>query len=222
LGWNLRNENYFIGANAYWMEYMDELVSTGVVDNWGRPVDGNVPKTRHIGIELQFSAVLIKGSSGILKFGANTTLSRNRIVEFDYKTSNGDKISFKDNPISGFPDFMANFNLSYILEDFYTGLNCKYVGGFRTDNYGDLLNTPAIQSQLASDYNTYTDNKVEPYFVFNADLSYTFRNVLSLQSLKVQAKVNNILNNLYATYGIGKTFFPAAERNFMIGLELGF
>ena len=84
-----------------------------------------------------------------------------------------------------------------------------------------MITGNAIQSHLATTANIYKDNKVDAYFLLNLDLSYTFRDILSLQSLKIQAKVNNVLNQLYAAYGIGKTYFPAAERNFFIGLELG-
>jgi iron complex outermembrane receptor protein len=33
---------------------------------------------------------------------------------------------------------------------------------------------------------------------------------------------NNVFDNLYSAYAIGKEFFPAAERNFIAGIQLGF
>ncbi|MFH1051360.1 MAG: TonB-dependent receptor [bacterium] len=221
LGWNMKAEDFNIGINAYWMEYFDELVSTGIVDIWGRPVDGNVPRTRHAGVELQGAYILMKNSFGKLNLSANMTYSNNRIVEFDFITNALDTISLEGNPVGGFPDLMANIRLSYSNDDFYCSLLGKYIGGFRTDNYGDLISDQRIQTHLANDWDVYIDNKLDAYFVLNADFSYTFRDVLTLPSLKIQAKVNNLLNNLYAAYGIGKAFFPAAERNFIIGIEMG-
>lgn len=221
IGWNLKTEIFTLGLNAYWMEYFDELVSTGIVDIWGRPVDGNVPRTRHAGIEFQGTAVLLKNTFGEIKLSANATFSQNKIVEFDFITNALDTISLAGNPVGGFPDLMANFRLSYSKNEFYCSLLGKYVGGFRTDNYGDLIEDTRIQTHLANEWNIYIDNKLDAYFVIDADFSYTFKNILSLPSLKIQAKVNNVLNNLYAAYGIGKTFFPAAERNFIIGIEMG-
>ncbi|MFC2130130.1 TonB-dependent receptor [Bacteroidota bacterium] len=221
LGWNYRTESYNISVNGYWMEYFDELVSSGIVDIWGRPVDGNIPRTRHIGLELQGSAVLFNNSSGLLKLSTNATFSNNRIVEFDFVTNTGDLVSLADNLIAGFPDIMGAVRLSYALGKFYCALSGRYVGEFRTDNYGNMISDSVIQTHLANDWNVYIDNKVDAYFLMNADISYTFEKILSLQTLKIQAKANNLLNELYAAYGIGKTFFPAAERNFFIGIELG-
>ncbi len=221
LGWNYRTPDYFINLNGYWMEYFDELVSGGVVDIWGRPIDGNVPRTRHAGIEIQGGVTLIDEPFGRVNLSGNATLSANRIIEFDFVTNAGDTVSLADNHIAGFPDEMGNIRLSYQREDFYCSLLGQYVGGFRTDNYGDLITDERIQTHLANNWNIYKDNKVEPYFILNADLSYTFRDVLTLRTLKIMAKANNILNNLYASYGIGKAFFPGAERNFFVGIELG-
>jgi iron complex outermembrane receptor protein len=221
LGWSMKSKDFNLGLNFYLMEYYDELVSTVIVDIWGRPVDGNVPRTRHAGLEFQVTSLLFKNSYGQLNLSANATYSRNKIIEFDFITNNLDTVSLAGNPVGGFPDLMANVRLSYTLEDFYCSLLGKYVGGFRTDNYGDLIRDERIQTHLANDWNVYVDNELNAYFVLNADFSYTFRNILSLPSLKIHAKVNNVLNNLYAAYGIGKAFFPAAERNFIIGIELG-
>lgn len=221
VGWNLKEENFNIGLNFYWMEYFDELVSTGIVDIWGRPIDGNVPRTRHIGVEFQGTALLMKNSSGEIKLSANATYSQNKIVEFDFITNAMDTISLEGNPVGGFPDLMANLRLSYSKDDFYFSLLGRYVGEFRTDNYGDLISDVRIQTHLANEWNVYVDNKLDAYFVIDADLSYTFKNILTLPSLKIQAKVNNVFNNLYAAYGIGKAFFPAAERSFVLGIELG-
>jgi iron complex outermembrane receptor protein len=32
--------------------------------------------------------------------------------------------------------------------------------------------------------------------------------------------VNNIFDNLYSAYAIGQEFFPAAERNFIAGIQI--
>jgi iron complex outermembrane recepter protein len=221
LGWNLRQEKFNIKANAYWMEYFDELASTGIVDIWGHPVDGNVPRSRHIGLELQSTALLMSNKTGKLMLSANATLSSNKIIEFDFVTSLLDTVSLEGNSIAGFPDIMGGFRLSYQYENLYTSVSGRYVGEFRTDNFGDMISEKVIQDHLSNDWNVYRDNVNEAYFLLNADLSYTFRNILSLQTLKLQLKINNILNKLYSAYGIGKTFFPAAERNIFIGLELG-
>ena len=41
------------------------------------------------------------------------------------------------------------------------------------------------------------------------------------KDLQLFIQVNNLFDNLYASYGIGKEFFPAAERNYLFGIKLG-
>ena len=38
---------------------------------------------------------------------------------------------------------------------------------------------------------------------------------------KFIVQVNNIFDNLYSAYAIGKEFFPAAERNWLAGIQVG-
>lgn len=221
-GATYRDTKYFVSANAYAMLYSDELVKSGKLDLFGDPVVGNAPKTEHIGIELQASALVMNCAAGKLTASANMTVSSNKIVEFDFLTDEGEKISLKDNPIAGFPDFMAAFRIGYEWESLYFGLTCKHVGQYRTDNYGDLILTnEKLKAQMSSDFEGYyADNTLDAYTVFNADLSYTFKNVLSFNSVRFQLQVNNLTNLLYAAGAEGKEFFPAAERNVFLGIEV--
>jgi len=144
LGGAYKNDNYSFNINLYWMNYNDELVKSGALDIFGNPIDGNAPHTLHFGLELQASAVILKGNAGNVYVSANATFSKNKIIDYNYITSNGGVISLKDNPISGFPDAMANLQLRYTKNDFYISLLGKFVGSYRTDNYGDFLTTNNI------------------------------------------------------------------------------
>jgi hypothetical protein len=42
-----------------------------------------------------------------------------------------------------------------------------------------------------------------------------------VRELKLRFQANNILNSLYNAGAEGKDFFPAAERNFYLGVEIG-
>jgi iron complex outermembrane receptor protein len=84
----------------------------------------------------------------------------------------------------------------------------KYVGNFYTDNFGDISGI--------TDY----DNKLDAYFVSNVLVSYQFKANPVLNNVKVFLQVNNIFDNLYAAYGSGREFFPAAERYITVGVKL--
>ncbi len=220
LGWTYRDPNYYLNTNFYWMEYFDELVKSGRLDIFGSPITGNAPRTRHFGLEIVGSYQRELGSAGIIKLSGNATLSRNQIIEYDYITADGTEVSLADNPIAGFPDFMAYLSLAYQTGDFHTSIGMKHVGEFRTDNFGDMLQiNEAIQNDLTGDY--YYDNLLESYTVFNMNISYTFKDILSFKSMKMHGQINNMFDKLYAAGGEGKEFFPAAERNFFFMVELG-
>ena len=67
----------------------------------------------------------------------------------------------------------------------------------------------------------YSDNVNDAYF--NADMmaSYKFCLFNSLTDSKIYFQVNNIFDKLYSANAIGGEFFPAADRNFLVGMEVG-
>ncbi|MFP4369202.1 MAG: TonB-dependent receptor [Candidatus Kapaibacterium sp.] len=220
LGWGFQGRNYGFGANIYWMEFMDELVKSGQLDIFGAPIDGNAPRTRHYGLELTAAANIANSVSwGRLWADGNLTLSKNEIIEFHYATDAGDLISLEGNSIAGFPDLMGNLRINYQIGELYASILMKHIGEFRTDNFGDQLTGEAIQEDLGSEF--YTDNIVDAYTVFNADLAYTFRDLFGARSFRIHAQIFNLTNLLYAQSGEGREFFPAAERTIFIGFELG-
>ncbi|HPD33365.1 MAG TPA: TonB-dependent receptor, partial [Candidatus Kapabacteria bacterium] len=137
-----------------------------------------------------------------------------------YYIDNENYISLKDNPIAGFPDVLANFTLTYSIKNFYFSFSSNYVGESRTDNFGDLLTqNQLLKASLGNGY--YADNVLDPYFIANLDVSYTFNDIFGIRSLTLQGKINNLFNKLYAGGGQGKEFFPGAERNGFLGVEFG-
>jgi iron complex outermembrane receptor protein len=98
------------------------------------------------------------------------------------------------------PDKLANITLDYKSdENFGVFVYGKYVG----KQYIDKNNT--------------TDIAIDPYILVN--LNGWFR----IGQIKVSAKINNIFDTLYATYGYnyyGGYYWPGATRNFSISLQL--
>ncbi len=223
LGYTFRNEHFYFNANGYWMEYFDELVKSGQLDINGNPVDGNAPRTRHAGLELQGAYTYNISSSQRLKLSANATISRNEILEYDFNTITGETVSLKGNSITGFPGLMGNARLSYYVNDLYLSLSVRHIGEFRTDNFDDMINDERIRQHLINDpagYGYYADNTLDSYTLFNADAAYTFRNFMGAKSLRVHIQAMNLFNELYAAGGEGKEFFPGAELSLFIGFGL--
>ncbi len=218
LGWRYRSDRVTASANVFWMEFFDALVKSGRVDIFGAPIDGNAPRTRHIGIELETAAELLRSSQwGTLTAGITATLSRNRIVEYTYYTDAGTALSLNGNPVAGFPERLLSGFLRYQRGNIQAQLLLRHVGKFYSDNFGDKLAEYAAQDPTVADYR---DNVVDPYTVVDADLRWSIPNVLGLRNAVLRLQVNNLFNALYAAGAEGRHFFPGAERFIFVGVDL--
>ena len=194
LGTSYTTSSVHASADMYWMEFTDELVENGQLDIFGQAVTGNAQRTRHIGFEFDGMTAL----NNALTISGNFTLSHNRLIH--YSTVNGSSIiSLDGNPIAGFPDFLANVRLTY-HNDVVTGsLITKYVGPFYTDNF---------KSEA---------NKNNDYTVFNIELLYRLPRIINSEFI-LRAEIRNLFDRLYFANGIGNSFYPAAERNYLLGI----
>ena len=215
LGTTISDQNFSVTMNLFYMLFNDEIVKSGQLDRFGAPVTGNVDRTVHAGVELSFILKLLKNKFEII---GNGTISRNTIEDGDYYLDADDFINLNGNRIAGFPDYLSNLSLVYNYAGWYIRLSGKYVGEFFSDNYDDNLNT---YLQEFPGFVSYTDNVNDAYFTSEFFISYKFPIINALTPWKLYFQLNNIFDNLYSAYAIGKEFFPAAERNFIAGIQIG-
>jgi iron complex outermembrane receptor protein len=215
LGAGLNGENYSLTLNLFYMLFNDEIVKSGQLDRFGQPVTGNVDRTVHAGVELSFIYRFFKNRFELI---GNGTFSRNTIEDGKYFIDDENFIDLSGNRISGFPDYMANLGLAFNYKGWYLRLNGKYVGELYSDNYDKNLDD---YLQAFPGFVSYSDNVNEAYFVSDFFASYEFNILNAITPWKIFVQVNNIFDNLYSAYAIGKEFFPAAERNWLAGLQVG-
>lgn len=205
------------------MIFKNEIVKNGQVDRFGQPITGNINETIHYGLEAAASIHL----NNIIQFLINFSLSNNYINEgysyinyFDVSSAAEKiiKVNLSKNKISGFPNLTINAILNISYENLFAQISTKFVGEFYTDNYYNKLQS---LNDLYPNMIDYFDNKVDGYFVSNLFASYDVSLNPVFEKIKIFFQVNNLFDNLYASYGIGKEFFPAAERNFLFGIKLG-
>lgn len=195
-GWGWTNGGMRWNANLFWMEFTNELIKSGQVDVFGQPRTGNAERTRHLGLEVDGIVRLNEA----LTVSGNMAWSRNRLVR--YRVADGTGWTVLDgNPIAGFPDLLGNVRLQYSDERTTAGVSAKYIGAFYTDNYA-----------------TYA-NRNEAYAVLNGDATHAL-SVGGGIDLLLRLEVRNMLNTLYTTSGEGEAFFPAAERNWLVGVTV--
>lgn len=201
LGVGYKTNTIQLNGNVYWMEFTDELIKSGQVDIFGNPVYGNAPRTRHIGFEIDGAVTLLEQ----IVISGNASLSTNYIVTFSSIDSDSNKVlyatSLKNNPIAGFPDVTANLRLTYQRERFSTSFVAKYVGSFYTDNFKNAA------------------NKNDGYAVMNVESLYSLPKIGDTQ-VSLRGEIRNVLNALYMQNGEGEAYFPAAERNYLVGISV--
>ncbi len=202
-GWRHNAPRYTIEANYYYMNYTDQLVLTGKLDNVGNPVRANVGKSYRTGIEL---AGMIKFSDRVW-WNANVTYSINRNKDF---VVDADNLSETQNTtIILSPAVIAGSQFTWSpFKNFQTTLLSKYVGEQYLDN---------------------TENKslmLDRYFINDLKVSYGFT-PKRIKAVDVSLLVNNLFDVAYssngATYGDGVAYyFPQAGINFLAMLTLKF
>ncbi|PIP78777.1 MAG: TonB-dependent receptor [Ignavibacteria bacterium CG22_combo_CG10-13_8_21_14_all_37_15] len=222
LGYSMIQKDFQINLNLFYMSFENELVKNGRLDIFGAPIMGNAKRTIHSGMELSSS---VKPGE-YLQIIFNATYSQNKINEATTFIAAYDQqgnslyrdLPLNGNSIGGFPDFLLNASIRYSIENLYIQLDGKYVGKFFSDNYGAKLPSYILEYPGFVDY---SDNVNDAFFAFNSFFSYEVDLFNTLTKSKIFLQVNNVFNTYYSMYAIGKEFFPAAERNFVAGLQLG-
>lgn len=211
--------NFNWGATFYYMQYNNQLVQTGKLNDVGDAIRINVPKSYRAGIELQGKILLNK----YVSVSGNIAVSVNKLKNFSDYT----------------PMYDANFD--FVKQDtFYarsstlafspTVVSSAALQIFPFKNAAASLNGKFVGKQYL-DNTTNEKRKLNGYFVQDLQLSYVIKNVL-FKEINIIAQVNNLYNKQYESNGYTYSYFydaslvtenfyfPMAGRNFMIGLNV--
>ncbi len=188
MGVTYKRPHWHLGANLYWMDYKNQLVLTGELNEIGEAVSANVPKSYRAGVELQGGVSLPCG----FEWTGNLTLSKNRIKNFQetiygyddaWNDLPAEVIHHGDTHIAFSPEIIANNKLSYTYKGWRTELQTQYVG----EQYMSNADVDA--------------HKLDAYCVSNLDLSYTFTPKRYAKSISVGVTIYNIFNEEYENNG---------------------
>ena len=151
-GYRFKSEKARFNANIYWMDYTDQLVLTGALNDVGAAIRQNVEDSYRLGIELEGSLAI----NHQLGLAANLALSENKIRQFDELLYNYDPfeintIVHENTDISFSPGVIGGASLRFSP---WKHMNIhwvhKYVGRQFLDNTGDSNRSidPFYVSQL--------------------------------------------------------------------------
>ncbi|MDE6127497.1 MAG: TonB-dependent receptor, partial [Muribaculaceae bacterium] len=184
---------FSLGANLYYMDYKDQLVTTGQLSDTGNALSVNVPSSYRLGIELQGALRPARW----FDWQINATLSRNRIkdfVEYIYEDEwkNPITIDRGDTPIAFSPSLTLNNSFSFKVSGFDAQLVSRYVSK-------QYLNNAKSEETV-----------LDAYFVSDLHAGYTFRGIPGLKSLRLGVAVYNIFNEKYFSNGYSGAGYKVA------------
>lgn len=221
VGYKKRNENLWLQTNFYLMDYKNQLVLTGQLNDVGSSLRTNVNKSYRMGIELETG---IKINSW-LDVNANVTLSRNIIERFDEIIYNygddweledpkPDTINYSNTQISFSPNITAGGSIIFHpVENLEITWIHKYVGKQYLDNTTD------------------ENRKIKAYYISDARASYGL-SAFGIKRISLNLAVYNLFNKMYESNGYtwgyrggGSDFrenfyYPQAGTHFMAGLRI--
>ena len=202
LGWRYVSSDFQINTNIYLLDFENQLVLTGELDNVGFPIRTNSGQSYRFGLEIDASLQLNK-----FIVRPNLALSSNKNQDFLVDDGAGGFTNLGDTDISFSPNVVAGNILTYnFSSNFNASLFSKYVG-----------------EQFLTNENT---NPLESYFVNDINLQYTLNQISILKSIVFTAQVNNVFNVEYENNGyvfFGESFFyPQAGTNFLLGATVNF
>ncbi len=225
LGYRYSHDGTQLGANLYYMDYNNQMVQTGKLNDVGYKLMENVKESYRAGIELEAAVPLWENK---LRIDGNVTFSSNKIQHY---TAYFDQYDNPDNyawlgqvsrdygttNISFSPDVISAVGLTWQpVTPFYLNLLGKYVSKQFMDNTSDDVKS------------------IDAYFVSNLSAGYTFQQT-RLGEISLQLFVNNLFNREYIANGWAATdtfadgsslnwtgYYPQATRNIMTRLTISF
>jgi iron complex outermembrane receptor protein len=214
MAWSWNHPLARVKVNAYWMQYRDQLVLTGAVNDVGAPIRMNIPNSYRRGLEMELGHVLGRGWNIAL----NTTLSQNKIDQFDEVLINytggyeEQLIHHSHTDIAFSPRCMGSAILD---KQWRGGWNWRWMSKWVGKQYMD---------------NTGNDGRsISAYWVNDMQMSKTWK--AGKLNGEIAFWVNNVLNREYVTNGYTysyiyeqtvteRFYYPQATRNYMVTLRL--
>ncbi|GAA0877506.1 TonB-dependent receptor [Algoriphagus jejuensis] len=212
-------------ANFYYMDYTDQLILTGQINDVGAYIRENVASSYRAGIELDGTFQL----SPAWTFGGNIALSQNKIKEFteyvdDYSGEDfrQESFTYTDTDIAFSPNVVGSAIVEWKpVKRLSINWMSKYVGQQFLDN-------------------TANDGRaLDAFFTNDLRISYSAQPRF-FKGLELNLLINNFFNEMYEPNGYTFSYFvpgegnagkdlvtenyyyPQAGTNFLLGLSLKF
>ena len=195
-----------VNANLYYMDYKDQLIPTGEINDVGSRKRINSGKSYRTGIELDANYKVIPNRLNI--FG-NLTLSQNKNVDYKEEVwdaaGNSTLKEYGKTKIALSPEVISAFGFEAVpFKNVLVNLTNKYVG----EQY--LSNTEL------------TDGKLASYLVSDLLIKYSPQ-IRGIKNIQFSFLINNLFDVEYESNGYyyeGGNYFPQAGINVLGGIGI--
>ncbi|MBL0044423.1 MAG: TonB-dependent receptor [Flavobacteriales bacterium] len=207
VGYERRTGRCSFSANGYFMDYVDQLVNTGELNDVGAALRTNVASSYRVGLELS-SAIRITDR---LLWNANAAFSRNRVRSFTEFVDNWDTgaqqaaelgetdIAFSPAVVVG-SELGFRFWKSPAKGHASITLVSKYVGEQFLDNTSN------------------SDRKLDAYVTQDVRLNILLTGCKGVRSIDFNLTARNVLSELYESNGWAYSYFSEGRRQALVGL----
>lgn len=218
-GLQFRNSRYQLAATFYHMDYKNQLIPTGKINDVGAATRVNIPDSYRMGIELEAAARLTDWAS----VSGNLTLSRNKVKNITVYYDNYDDPNYiqlsetlKKADIAFSPSIVSSFSVDLVpFKHARVSLPGKYVGRQYLDN------------------TSRKERSLDDFYVQDLRMQYSIQQKL-VPELTLMFHVNNVFDRKYEpngytfSYQYGGAFttenyyYPMAGVNWMVGANIRF
>ena len=215
IGHSFETAKLQVRTNIYVMNYENQLINTGKINDVGAYTRINVDESYRLGIEL---AAIVRPFD-VLDVHAGFTYSENKIASFTEYVDNYDdpnyeqtQIDHENTDMAFSPNVIGNIGFTYRpVEGLALNWMTKYVGDQFLDNTSNQ------------------DRKIDAFSYSNVSLNYTIEDLV-FKSITFGVQCNNILDAKYQNNGytwgyiaggqrtVENFYYPQAGRNFMFRL----
>ena len=186
-GYQYTGNNWFAGANFYYMSYDNQLVQTGKLSDIGEPLTTNIKDSYRMGVELN------AGWSPLswLSLQGNAALSQNKIKNWDEEVESWDEAGSVHH--NHYDKSTLAYSPSAILNGFID---------FHYQGFAATWHTNFVSKQYVD--NTESDERSLPCYS-QSDLQLSFQSDVTkaagIKNVKLGLDFNNIFNRHYAANG---------------------
>ena len=220
-GWRLKKENIKLNTNIYYMDYKNQLVLTGAIDDVGAPIRTTSGNSYRLGLEIDADLTLSDKFSMKPNIAFSSNKNKNLIAQIDGKLENlgNTNLSFSPDIVVG------NIFLYNPLENLQISFLSKFVGKQFMSNFSSTVSSNDV---------------LDSFFTSDLNVVYEIKPAKIFKSVVFSALINNLFNTEYVDRGYyytyddtwsaanqtttldGAGYYPQATRNFLVGVTFKF